>query len=708
MKFPGTAVASLLALATALAWLADGTVSLASPKSIPLPRPRPTLVARSESGLVTPVALQSKLSAPPAAPTAASGPDFGTVKQALELIRRGKSGEATSVEANIHDPAAKKLVEWAILRSDENTAGFGRYVAFLSVNPGWPSAGMLRRRAEAALLQEGRGPATVLAFFAKTQPMTPRGRFALARALLAQGDRAAAQFYVREAWRFDAFPEELESQALAAFGDFITPADHVARMDDRLSFQDIEGGMRMARRLGAVEMAIARARAAVITKAGNAGQLLDAVPEEGRGDPGYMFSRIQWLRRNERIPEAAGLLLAAPRDPAVLHNLDEWWIERRLICRKMLDLGDPQTAYRIARDAAPPPRENYRGEQQFTAGWIALRFLNDPQLAMPHFAGIAQGITNPITLARSEYWQGRAAEAAHRLEQARAHYEASARYPTAYYGQIARGRLGLAEIALRRLPELSSAQHGALADLDVLRAAEMLYAAGAHHLILPFVADLGDRMPDAHALEALARITESHEDARAMLLVGKGALAQGLALDAYAFPTFGVPHFGAIGPEVDRSIIYSIVRQESAFDQNDVSTAQAMGLMQVTPEAGRHVAGRFGVRYDQKKLRHDAVYNTQMGAAELGELFQIYRGSYILAFAAYNAGQGRVKEWLERYGDPRDPAVDPIDWVERIPFAETRNYVERVMENLQVYRIRLGGGSRLMIEADLYRGAVAN
>ena len=134
MKFPGTAVASLLALATALAWLADGTVSLASPKSIPLPRPRPTLVARSESGLVTPVALQSKLSAPPAAPTAASGPDFGTVKQALELIRRGKSGEATSIEANIHDPAAEKLVEWAILRSDENTAGFGRYVAFLSAN----------------------------------------------------------------------------------------------------------------------------------------------------------------------------------------------------------------------------------------------------------------------------------------------------------------------------------------------------------------------------------------------------------------------------------------------------------------------------------------------------------------------------------------------------------------------------------------------
>jgi soluble lytic murein transglycosylase len=215
-------------------------------------------------------------------------------------------------------------------------------------------------------------------------------------------------------------------------------------------------------------------------------------------------------------------------------------------------------------------------------------------------------------------------------------------------------------------------------------------------------------MSDPHALEALAQIAEKYEDPRALLLIGKGAVAQGFALDAYAFPTTGVPRFSAIGPQVDRSVIFSIVRQESAFDQNDISTARAMGLMQVTPEAGRHVASRFAVRYNEKRLRQDAVYNTQMGAAELGELLEIYRGSYILAFAAYNAGQGRVKEWIERYGDPRDPAVDPIDWVERIPFSETRNYVQRVMENLQVYRIRLGGGSRLMIQADLYRGATLN
>ena len=713
MKF-SFAAASVLVLATALGGLGETAPAVAArkaaaaPKSIPLPRPRPSIVARGEAASVTPAALHSKLPTPSPTPVDAAAADFAALKEVLELARRGKTRDATTAEAGIHDPAAKKLAEWAILRSDENTAGFDRYLAFISANPGWPSVGMLRRRAEAALWQEGRSPATVLAFFAKTQPLTPRGRFALARALLARGDRAAAQFYVREAWRYDGFSEDLETQALDVFRDFITPADHVARLDDRLSAHDTEAGMRAARRLGNVEMTIAKARAAVIAKAANAGQLLDAVPEEGRGDPGYMFSRIHWLRHSDRIAEATQLMLAAPKDAAVLHNLDEWWVERRLLCRKLLDLGDPQTAYQIARDGAPPPRENYRGEQQFTAGWIALRFLHDPELALTHFARISQGITNPITLARSQYWQGRAAEAAHRLAQARAHYEASARYPTAYYGQLARGRLGLPELTLRRLPELSPGERDAVANTDVLRAAELLYAVGARNLVLPFVADLADRMPNAHVLELLAQLTEKHGDARAMLLVGKGALAQGFALDAYAFPTIGIPHYGTIGPEVDRAIIYSIVRQESAFDQNDLSTAQAMGLMQVTPEAGRHVASRFGVRYNQKKLRQDAVYNMQMGAAELGELLQIYRGSYILAFAAYNAGQGRVKEWIERYGDPRDPAVEPIDWVERIPFAETRNYVQRVMENVQVYRIRFGGGSRLRIEADLYRGAAVN
>jgi soluble lytic murein transglycosylase len=202
----------------------------------------------------------------------------------------------------------------------------------------------------------------------------------------------------------------------------------------------------------------------------------------------------------------------------------------------------------------------------------------------------------------------------------------------------------------------------------------------------------------------LAQVAESHGDARAVLLVGKIALGRGFPFDQYAFPVGGLPRYSTIGPEVEPAVVYSIARQESAFNPASVSSAKALGLMQVTPEAGRYIAKKFGVAYDQNRLLHDTVYNTQMGAAELGNDIQQYRGSYILAFAGYNAGAGRVKEWVERYGDPRDPRVDPIDWVERIPFSETRNYVQRILENLQVYRVRFGGGTKLLIEADIHRG----
>jgi soluble lytic murein transglycosylase len=231
---------------------------------------------------------------------------------------------------------------------------------------------------------------------------------------------------------------------------------------------------------------------------------------------------------------------------------------------------------------------------------------------------------------------------------------------------------------------------------------------GERDLVVPFVADLGERSTDIAALAELGEIAGRNQDARCMTLIGKAALARGYALEHYAFPTFGIPDYRAIGPAVDSSIVYSIARQESMFYQGDISSAKAMGLLQVTPEAGRETAKKFAATFDQKRLLSDSVYNVQMGAAELGDLLEGYRGSYILTFAGYNAGRGRVREWISHFGDPRDPKVDPVDWVERIPFSETRNYVERVLENLQVYRVRLGGGPRLMIEADLRRGAAAD
>ncbi|MCK1476061.1 transglycosylase SLT domain-containing protein [Bradyrhizobium sp. 197] len=634
-----------------------------------------------------------------AATSSTSQADKDTLETVIELVRKRKSGDATNAAATMSDPVARKLAEWIILRGEDNGATVERYRAFLSANPSWPSQTFLRRRLEAAMWDDRRDDSVAWSWFENESPVSAKGRFTLAKAMLARGDRANAERLVREAWRSDAMSEDTENNALDQFGALLTPGDQKARMDTLLYGSENEAALRAAKRLGAGYVALAKARIASLRKAPNARALLEAVPRELHGDPGFIFSKIQLLRREEKFAEAAQLMLSAPKDPGRLYNLDEWWIERRLLARKMIDTEEFRTAYLIARDAALPSRDIYKTEQEFTAGWIALRFLNDPAAATQHFARIGIGSVNPTTLARAGYWQGRAAEAAGRQQEARNAYARAAEQSTSYYGQLARAKLGLPQIELNSQPRGRGAER-----LEIVRAAQLLYELDEREMAVPVLADMGEN-GDPEALAGLGELAQRYSDARGMLLLGKAALNRGLPFDFYAYPVNGIPQFTPIGPEVERSIVYAIARQESAFNPSVVSPAQAYGLMQVTPDAARYVCKRHGGTYDLGRLKNDSVYNATLGSAELGGLLEDYRGSYIMTFAAYNAGRGSVKKWINRYGDPRDPKVDAVDWVELIPFSETRNYVQRIMENLQVYRARFGGGTRLQIEADLRRGA---
>jgi soluble lytic murein transglycosylase len=725
-----------LLAAIVLAVVTTGTRAAWSSEPVPLPRERPAGKAikpdnaaaakpaaplslapqtATAPGIATPTNVPSAvppfqatakppLRAAPAfatAPTAATSPlDLTAVKQAIDLVRKNRQDEATAVESSITDALARKLVEWVILRSEDGSSDFSRYKAFIAANPSWPSIPLLRRRAEATLWQNPPEPQTVIAFFADDPPRSAKGHFALARALLMRGEVARASAILHEAWRSDAFSSDLEGQARETFAGLIVPADDAARMDARLYAEDEDAALRAARHLDAAAAAVAKARIAVIDQAANAKALLDAVPERARHEPGYIFSRIQWLRRADKVVEAAQLLIAARHEAAKLVDVDQWWVERRLIARKLLDLGDARLAYEVANGAAIPRDENHRGERHFTAGWIALRFLHEPTAALSHFARIAEGVSNPITLARAYYWQGRAAEASGREQDAQSFYRQAAYYPTAYYGQLARAKLGLDEVTLRALPE-PPAEHRML---EVTRVFEILYAIDERDLIATMAADLGENATDTAALATLASIPARHHDARATLLIGKAALRRGLPFERYAFPDFGVPDYQRIGPEVEPCVVYAIIRQESAFNPRVVSSANAIGLMQITPAAGRDTAKRFNITFDQRRLSQDVAYNAQLGTAELGNDIANWRGSYILAFVAYNAGPRRAKEWVEQYGDPRNPKIDPIDWIERIPISETRNYVQRVLENMQVYRALVQNNPKLLIEADLRRG----
>jgi soluble lytic murein transglycosylase len=616
--------------------------------------------------------------------------DLAVVKKVIDLAREGETEDASEAAKAIEDPAGQKLAEWFILRHSESQARFARFAAFLSNNPTWPSITLMRRRAEARLWQEKANNATIRTFFADKGPLTAKGRFALARLLVAEGDRLAAAREVKAAWRGEELGEATEEMAYEEFKELLAREDHRARMDKRIGAKEMDAAMRAAKRLGDDYVAIVKACSAVKGDADKALGKLNDVPEEARADLGYVLCRVKWALKKEKIIEAAKMVVAAAPDTMAQQDTDEWWRDRRTISRKLLDMGEFQLAYDVVKDAATPSLEAYRADYAFMPGWIAMRYLNDPATARKYFANIDKGLTNPITLARANYWRARAEEAAGDAAAARKFYEASAKYPTAYYGQLSRGKLGMAPVELR----MPNAEKTAAASVDErVRAAEMLYAVGEKDMVTSFAQDLGEECHDEAVMAALGELTYRREDAVAMLQLGKSALGRGFAMEQYAFPTVGIPAHKQHEPAIEHGMIYSVARTESAFDQRDRSHADAVGLMQVTPEAGKDTAKRFGVSYDWSRMVKDAVYNTQMGAAELSALMSEYKGSLIMTFAGYNAGRGRVRDWVKLRGDPRDPNVDAVDWVERIPFSETRNYVQRVIENLGVYRARFGTGT---------------
>jgi peptidoglycan lytic transglycosylase len=692
-------------------------------RNVPLPRPRPlrphaggTSYAEVEVGAHSPAFTNRTSIRPEARPlvgpfaiaptTTTSAADVDKVKTVIEASRRGHDADANAAEAAIHDPVARLLAEWIILRSDNTSPSFQRYAAFVREHPNWPHVPLFRRRAENALWNDDVDNTTILSYFAHEKPTTAKGRYMLARALLAKGDRAAAQKLVRYAWRYQDCSADVEQKVLSMFGDMLTREDHRVRMEERFYHDDVEAGMREAHRLGGEQLAIGRARTAVIKRLSRAKQYLDDVPVAARQDPGYIFAKVQWLRQHDKPDEAERLLLTAPRDADALINTNRWWLELRVLVRELLDKHKAQAAFRVARDAAPPKQGNWRVDKYFTAGWIALRFLHDPKTAAAQFAQIPKGTVNPYALARAGYWQGRAADAMGKHAEARGFYERAAKYTVTYYGQLARARLGIKNLGLIGPPAFTAKERATLGNLEIVRAVQILYSLGENNMLASIYAAIGESSNDIAGMSMLAEVAEKHGDARAMALVGRLAHGRGLPMDYYSFPTVGLPSYKPISPwPVGKALVYSIARTESNFNQQDISSANAVGLMQVTPEAGRDTARRFHVRYDWQRMKHDPVYNMQMGAAEIANDLHYYRGSFLLTFAGYNAGMGRVKQWIAAYGDPRNPGVDPVDWAERIPLAETRNYVQRVMENLQVYRARFGGGTRLLIEADLKRGA---
>ncbi len=619
------------------------------------------------------------------------GLDLTGLREGLDAYRRGDLAKGDAAAATAKDPLIATALEWTALRIKPLEAGHRRLARFIAAHPDWPANDWLRKNAELALYAARAPSKTVIDYFRAAEPTTAAGRVALATALLDAGETMQANELARRIWREDELNTSQEGALKKSFGGVFTAADNARRAAHLAYEEQFSGALRAASLAGPDAIALTNIRAAAERGVTTDKTFADAPPSV-KEDAGFILAKIKHYIGQKKYAEAGALMQTAPRDPAAIIDGDAWWEVRRNLARKLLDAGDAVSAYRICAGHAAQANDK-QVEAEFHAGWIALRYLDKPELAAPHFDKAMQIARTPISRARAAYWRGRTAEAA-KAEDARAFYEKAGAESATFYGQLARLRVGLSDTPIRLAPMPAD---GA-ARAESVRVVELFYAAGAKDLAVALAYMAAKSIEAPEQMAALASVVVKDRDAKVSLNLGKLASQNGHPIDDVAFPTYGVPEFAPYSNSASLPVVYSIARQESAFDPKAVSHAGAMGLMQMIASTARSTARRVGVGFEASRMTSDPVFNAQLGAAHLGDLLKEQRNSLILTFAAYNAGGKRVKEWIAAHGDPREAGVDPIDWIERIPIAETRNYVQRVLENLTIYRARLGMAEAKAIE----------
>jgi len=639
------------------------------------------------------------IAAKPRAPSSKS--DIGSVglRYAIKFLDEGDFAAATAAAYALPNAVDTKIVDWLVATSGDPSVPSTRIADVWRRLSDWPGQTLLQTRYEQALVREKPPAAAVIKALGDRKLVTESGTMLLARAYLEVGKKREAAAVIGGYWRTERFDSDSEARLRKEFGGLISGADYKTRLDRLLYEEQDSAALRNAKYLNSDEIALANAVVAVNTGK-NAAGALNAVPAAKRKDPVYIYTRVRYLRRADKVKEAAELLLSAPRDPAIIDG-DAWWVERRIVSRELLDLGDAKTAYRIAAGHSAEGSADV-AEAEFHAGWYALEYLGDPRTASKHFAEIERVSQMPISQSRAEYWLGRAAEKAGDRNAAIAHYKNAGRHPTTFYGQIALSRLGVKQLPIEPEPRIDAAAKARFESHELVQVINKLEDLNRGDRNSIFFRALAESLTDPADIALLCEMAEEEGGHQFALQLGKLASYRNLPVHSAAFPTDSIPSSAKTGA-VEKPMVYAIARQESAFNIAAVSGAGARGLLQLMPATAKAMAKLVGVAYSQDRLTTDAAYNAQLGAAFLAKLHADYGGSFIMTFAAYNAGPSRVTAWVKAYGDPRDPNVDAVNWIERIPFTETRNYVQRIMENLQVYRARLGAPA-LTIESDLKRG----
>ncbi len=622
--------------------------------------------------------------------------DLQLYRSAFAAAEKDKWVEARSIAGQARNALPAKVIQWLDLTRPGPGRSFEEYRLFLKQNPHWPGQMTLLAQAERAM-PDSLPVGEVLQWFGEREPLTIQGTMQLARALLARKLEKHAVALLRRGWIQLDMAKEEEGEFLSRYRRSLRMQDHVARLDRLLWDEEEDAARRMMLRVDKGHQALAEARLRLMNMDPGVEGGIRKVPRELLRDPGLLYDRARWRRRKELYEDVVELL---DPPPANVPQPEIMWPEKEDAARRALVRGDVSVAYRLASSHETTDGVSF-AEGEWLAGWIALRFLDDRKVAYEHFTRMFAGVGTSISLSRAAYWAGRAAEDMGELALAQSWYDRAAKNLTTYYGQLAAHRLGRTDaFRFPPLPEPSKDERAAFAKRELVRLVRLLKQLDELDRARPFLLRLADDAQTPAEGRMVADLADEADRDDLAVAVAKSLRLKGTELIEYLYPLRRLPD--GQGPE--EGLVLAVMRQESAFAVDAISPAGARGLMQLMPSTAKHVASQLKLRYDKDRLIDDPHYNVMLGQAYLEELVRSFRGSYVLAVASYNAGPSRAVEWIGQNGDPRDYGVDVVDWVESIPFSETRNYVQRVLENLQVYRHRLGDTQvALSLEQDLSR-----
>ena len=629
---------------------------------------------------------------------ALSADDVATYRQALRAADSGKLDEAMRIARRARDDLPEKVIRWMMLASPTTTADWQELSSFITKNSDWPNMVALRRNAEARMPAD-LPYAQVRAWFEANAPITLSGFGRYMDALMETGASDRAIDLARQRYIQGGFGTVEERDFRQRYTGLLRPAENIARLDRALWAGNFDDVARILPLVDSGRRAVAEARMALAQMSPGVEGALRRVPANLANDPGLVYERTRWRRRKDMD---AGVLelLANPPDEAA--HASEWWVERHIMARRLIDQGQFAKAYTLVSQHRATEGLAF-AQAEFLAGWLALRKLNKPEEAQKHFESLFRGTSSPISKSRGAYWAGRATEALGNRDLTKTWYDAAMTYSGTFYGLLAADKLGLppgsAMPAEPPLPKDLAKSFEKLELVRVVRALARIEGPESDRVSL-FIRKM---TIDAKTPENYRMVGELAKDLGRLdigVIISRAALQDGYVLVEAGFPLIDQ----RLKPLPEIGLVHGIIRQESNFNRTAISSAGARGLMQVMPATAKAVAKQQGLPHTEAKLTAEPRHNVQIGSAYLQELIDRFGGSYVLAIAAYNAGPGRVSGWLQTYGDPRSLSTDDIiDWMETMPIYETRNYVQRVLENLHIYRARLGH-SPMRMSTDLTRG----